>query len=227
MAGVPWTLRILPDTVTTITAIKLNGNPITPKTYTATDSPSSGGSGLIKSSSYAYFAIDDFVETNTVEFTSEGYQNFTATVGDSTVYELVEVLPTIAFYKHAGVTYEIEDEKARNDIATKQDALATQTAYTSKGSATKVPQITTNSFGQVTGITEVTITHPTEIPSQSGNSGKFLTTNGSAVSWATVDALPSQSGQSSKFLTTDGSSASWSESTTWTYDSTNKILEIS
>jgi alpha-L-fucosidase len=42
-------------------------------------------------------------------------------------------------------------------IAGKQDALTTQTAYTSKGSATKVPQITTNSLGQVTGITEVTI----------------------------------------------------------------------
>lgn len=43
----------------------------------------------------------------------------------------------------------------------KQDKLATQTAYTSKGSATKVPQITTNTLWQVTGITEVTITQPT------------------------------------------------------------------
>lgn len=39
----------------------------------------------------------------------------------------------------------------------KQDALNIQTAYTSKGSATKVPQITTNNLGQVTGITEVDI----------------------------------------------------------------------
>lgn len=42
-----------------------------------------------------------------------------------------------------------------------QPALSTQTAYTSQGSATKVPQITTNSLGQVTGITEVNITQPT------------------------------------------------------------------
>lgn len=47
------------------------------------------------------------------------------------------------------------------------------------------------------------------VPSQSGNSGKYLTTNGSAVSWGTVNALPSQTGQSGKFLTTDGSTASW------------------
>lgn len=42
----------------------------------------------------------------------------------------------------------------------KQDALSSQTAYTQKWSATKVPQITTNSLGQVTGITEVTIDQP-------------------------------------------------------------------
>ena len=39
----------------------------------------------------------------------------------------------------------------------KQDKLTTQTAYSQKGSATKVPQITTNTLGQVTWITEVDI----------------------------------------------------------------------
>lgn len=39
----------------------------------------------------------------------------------------------------------------------KQNALSSQTAYTSKGTSTKVPQITTNSLGQVTNITEVNI----------------------------------------------------------------------
>lgn len=47
------------------------------------------------------------------------------------------------------------------------------------------------------------------IPSQTWNSWKFLTTNGSNVSWATVDALPSQTSQSGKFLTTNGTTASW------------------
>lgn len=49
------------------------------------------------------------------------------------------------------------------------------------------------------------------LPSQTGQSGKFLTTNGSNASWANVDALPSQTGQSGKFLTTDGSDASWAD----------------
>ena len=43
----------------------------------------------------------------------------------------------------------------------KQNALTTQTAYSAKGTATKVPQITTNTLGQVTKIEEVTITQPT------------------------------------------------------------------
>jgi len=47
------------------------------------------------------------------------------------------------------------------------------------------------------------------LPAQSGQSGKFLTTDATNSSWATVDALPSQSGQSGKNLTTDGTNASW------------------
>jgi hypothetical protein len=48
------------------------------------------------------------------------------------------------------------------------------------------------------------------VPTQSGQTGKFLTTNGSAASWASVDALPSQTGNGGKYLGTNGSTASWS-----------------
>ena len=67
------------------------------------------------------------------------------------------------------------------------------------------------------------------LPTQSGQSGKFLTTNGRTISWATVDALPSQADNAGKFLTTDGTTASWIEinvDTTITYfDSSNWILD--
>ena len=49
------------------------------------------------------------------------------------------------------------------------------------------------------------------VPSQTGNSGKYLTTDGSVSSWAAVDALPSQTGNGGKYLTTDGSTASWQQ----------------
>ena len=47
------------------------------------------------------------------------------------------------------------------------------------------------------------------VPSQTGNSGKYLTTDGTTSSWGAVDALPSQTSNSGKFLTTDGTVASW------------------
>ena len=46
-------------------------------------------------------------------------------------------------------------------------------------------------------------------PAQTGNTGKYLSTDGTDTSWAAVDALPSQTGNNGKYLTTDGSAASW------------------
>lgn len=47
------------------------------------------------------------------------------------------------------------------------------------------------------------------LPSQTGHSGEYLTTNGSEASWGTVETLPSQAGNAGKFLATNGSEASW------------------
>jgi hypothetical protein len=47
------------------------------------------------------------------------------------------------------------------------------------------------------------------LPSQTSASGQYLKSDGTNVSWATVDALPSQTGNSGKYLTTNGSAASW------------------
>ena len=75
--------------------------------------------------------------------------------------------------------------------------------------------VTTTELGYVDGVssaiqTQIDSKEPT-LPSQTGNSGKYLTTNGTTKSWGTVSqyALPSQTGNSGKFLTTDGTSESW------------------
>jgi len=52
------------------------------------------------------------------------------------------------------------------------------------------------------------------VPSQTGNSGKYLTTDGTTSSWGTVNALPSQTSNAGKYLTTDGTTASWATVTT-------------
>lgn len=51
------------------------------------------------------------------------------------------------------------------------------------------------------------------LPSQAGNAGKFLTTDGTDASWDDVDALPSQAGYTDATLTTNGTDASWRELT--------------
>ena len=58
------------------------------------------------------------------------------------------------------------------------------------------------------------------LPSQTGHSGEFLTTDGSVASWEAVDALPVQTGNAGKFLTTDGSTASWDDVASSAYQTT-------
>lgn len=48
------------------------------------------------------------------------------------------------------------------------------------------------------------------LPTQTGNSGKYLTTDGTTASWGSLSTLPTQTGNSGKYLTTDGTNASWS-----------------
>ncbi len=60
-------------------------------------------------------------------------------------------------------------------------------------------------------VQEALLNAEANLPEQSGNAGKFLTTNGQLPSWSNIPAeIPSQSGNSGKFLTTNGTSVSWS-----------------
>lgn len=53
------------------------------------------------------------------------------------------------------------------------------------GSSTAIPVITVNAKGLITGVTTSTVQG---LPNQSGNAGRYLTTNGTAASWAEVEA---------------------------------------
>ena len=51
---------------------------------------------------------------------------------------------------------------------------------------------------------------PVSLPTQTGNNGKYLTTDGSTASWVSLgSSIPSMSGNNGKFLTNDGTNASW------------------
>lgn len=47
------------------------------------------------------------------------------------------------------------------------------------------------------------------IPSQTGNNGEYLTTDGSNLSWGAISQLPSQTGNAGKYIKTDGTTATW------------------
>lgn len=63
------------------------------------------------------------------------------------------------------------------------------------------------------------------LPSQIGNTGKYLGTDGTNLSWSTVSALPSQIGNTGKFLTTDGTNASWATLNTDANTTTKGLYE--
>jgi hypothetical protein len=60
------------------------------------------------------------------------------------------------------------------------------------------------------GTTAITwASYYTGLPSQTGSTGLYLTTDGTTPSWSAVSALPSQTSNSGKYLTTNGTAASW------------------
>ena len=105
-------------------------------------------------------------------------------------------------------------------------AVAAQTGTGSTFVMQTSPTLTTPNIGVATATSVNGTTIPSSktlvatdstqyvVPSQTGNSGKYLTTDGTTSSWASVDALPSQTGNSGKYLTTNGTTASWATITT-------------
>ena len=86
-----------------------------------------------------------------------------------------------------------------------------------EASSIVVGDVSNTEFGYLNGVTgaiQTQLDAKAVYPLQANQSGKYLTTDGTTTSWATVDALPSQANNSGKYLTTNGTSASWSTITT-------------
>jgi hypothetical protein len=103
-------------------------------------------------------------------------------------------------------------------ILTVNSATATglEWAAANAGDITAVTAGTGLSGGGTSGAVTVSLDTSSVyvVPTQTGNTGKFLTTDGTTSSWGVVDALPSQTGNAGKFLTTDGTTASFAAITT-------------
>lgn len=83
--------------------------------------------------------------------------------------------------------------------------------------------VTTGSYSNPTWITS--LDDGKVLPSMTGNSGKYLTTDGTNSTWATVDALPDQTGNAGEYLTTNGTVASWTPLNTDANTTTKGLYE--
>jgi hypothetical protein len=73
---------------------------------------------------------------------------------------------------------------------------------------TSTTQVATTAFVVGQGYLKASA-HTSELPTQTGNTGKYLSTDGSTAAWAAVDALPTQTGHGGQVLSTDGTTATW------------------
>ena len=159
--------------VTGITEVTITG--VTPASHTHGNITNAGGitaTGVTIANGDS-LAIVDSSETN--KLIAKSSVTFD---GSTTTKALTQKGTFETFYQKPSGGIPDTDIASASTWNAKQNALTAQTAYTSKGSATKVPQITTNSLGQVTGITEVTISHQ-------DISGKEDTTN-KVTSWSST-----------------------------------------
>jgi hypothetical protein len=87
--------------------------------------------------------------------------------------------------------------------------VISNTGVTSLSAGSNSVSVSASTGAVTVDLTANTITNL--LPSQSGNPGKFLSTDGSGLlSWSAVDAFPSQTGNAGEILTTNGTTTSWS-----------------
>jgi hypothetical protein len=183
------------------------------------------------------FAVGDIVVVGSVDATFNG-THVVASVPTTTTFTFVKdaanvtsaaVSPTGTFSaatkrRFAGVIRDASDGviKAFKDATIKPSssvnfsesglAFADMRVAALTASSITVGDVSNTEFGYLNGVTSAIQTQldaKAVYPSQTSNSGKYLTTDGSVTSWATVDALPAQANNSGYYLTTNGTAASW------------------
>lgn len=150
-----WVISTNPDSYTKETLqadVQYNGNVLS-AFFSSSATPAS-------TTSWAYRILDWAIASNKLWYINgavaiEKTNVYFSTGMSDNVSAIAPTTPSTAYTAGEGIT--IVDNEISADFNSVQAKLTAQTAYTAKGTSTKVPQITTNALGQVTSITEVDI----------------------------------------------------------------------
>ena len=159
------------------------------------------GSGLLGGVTLAAGNVDQFTVAIDPDTTNEEIVFITASSGDS--FTIVRGRAGTSAITHgSGAT--VRHVLTSNDLDYFRDGVGTADAA--------IPKSTVTTKGDLVVATgNATVTRV-----GAGTNGQYLqadSTQSAGVKWSTVDALPSQTGNSGKYLTTDGSAASWADIT--------------
>jgi hypothetical protein len=154
--------------------------------------------------------------TTTFTFTKENANVTSAVATGSVSVSLKRRFAAVSRDASDGVIKFIKDITTK-PTSTINFSEAGSSYATIKVGGAEIGSVTNTEIGYLSGVTSAIQTQldvKAVYPTQTSNSGKYLTTNGTITSWATVDALPAQADNSGKYLTTDGTSATWAVITT-------------
>jgi len=182
----------------------IGNTPVPQATQTRDDFVATAGQTTFGTSGYSPGYLDVYL--NGIHLDPSDY---TATNGSDVVLTVAansgDVINVIAWtvFEATNVDYSNVQNTPTNVSDFTNDAGYANTSYVDTAESDAVA--TANAY------TDTEIANIDALPSQTGNSGKYLTTDGTNPDWASVDALPDQAGNAGKYLTTDGSNASWYE----------------
>jgi len=193
------------------TATTQAGNAATSATSAATSATSADASATAAASSAGTAATSagQAVTSATSAATSAASAATSATAAATSATSAAASATTASNSAATAVTQATNAATSASSALTSQTAAATS-ATSAAASATAAATSATSAATSATSAANSATAAAAFTPSQTGNSGKYLTTNGTTTSWGAVDALPSQTGNSGKYLGTDGSTASWS-----------------
>ena len=128
-------------------------------------------------------------------------------------------------------TAETNAETAETNAATSASNASTSASNAATSESNAATSASNASTSETNAAASAASAEP--LPTQTGNAGKYLQTDGTDTTWEAVEPLPTQTGNAGKYLQTDGTDTTWEDAqtklsgavlTAVTVDAADKVL---